>query len=134
VTSIAKGMWSRPIRRIALAHAAYLPIAFITVLPILFIGAEHIWPWVAKPLYNGKEVWLNLPFMATRTIFGLLLLMGVSLAFAYTALRPDMGLLRDRCPHGCSRPTTGSPGTGAARRPRNCTRTAGSPCSVRPPR
>jgi hypothetical protein len=98
VTSIAKGIWSRPIRRIALAHTAYLPIAFITVLPILFIGAEYIWPWVTKPPYNGKEVWLNLPFMATRTIFGLLLLMGVSLAFAYTALRPDMGLLRDRMP------------------------------------
>jgi hypothetical protein len=100
ITSIAKGMWSRPIRRLALAHAAYLPIAFITVLPILFIGAEHIWPWVAKPLYNGKEVWLNLPFMTARTIFGLLLLMGVSLAFAYTALRPDMGLVRDRVPAG----------------------------------
>jgi Ni/Fe-hydrogenase subunit HybB-like protein len=47
---------------------------------------------------NGKEVWLNLPFMAARTIFGLLLLFGVSLAFAYTALRPDMGYVRDRVP------------------------------------
>jgi hypothetical protein len=98
LTSIAKGLWSRPIRRIALAHTAYLPIAFLTVLPILFIGAEHIWPWVAHPLHDGKEVWLNLPFMAARTIFGLLLLMGVSLAFAYTALRPDMGYMRDRVP------------------------------------
>jgi hypothetical protein len=98
MTSLAKGLWSRPIRRIALAHTAYLPIAFLTVLPILFIGAEHIWPWVGTPLYNGKEVWLNLPFMAARTIFGLLLLSGVSLAFTYTALRPDMGYVRDRVP------------------------------------
>jgi hypothetical protein len=98
VTSIAKGLWSRPIRRLALAHVAYLPVAFLTVLPILFVGAEHIWPWIEHPLHNGKEVWLNQPFMAARTIFGLLLLMGVCIAFAYTALRPDMGLMRDRVP------------------------------------
>lgn len=98
VTSIAKGLWSRPIRRIALAHVAYLPVAFLTVLPILFVGAEHIWPWIEHPLYNGKEVWLNQPFLIARTIFGLLLLMGVCLAFAYTALRPDMGAMRDSVP------------------------------------
>jgi hypothetical protein len=98
VTSIAKGLWSRPIRRIALAHVAYLPVAFLTVLPILFVGAEHIWPWIEHPLHNGKEVWLNHPFLIVRTIFGLLLLMGVCLAFAYTALRPDMGAMRDGVP------------------------------------
>jgi hypothetical protein len=38
VTSIAKGLWSRPIRRIALAHVAFLPIAFVAVLPILIWG------------------------------------------------------------------------------------------------
>jgi hypothetical protein len=98
VTSIAKGLWSRPIRRIALAHVAFLPIAFLLVLPILIWGAPHIWPWIEHPLYNGKEVWLNRPFMTTRTIFGLAVLFGLSLSFAYTALRPDMGLLRDRVP------------------------------------
>jgi hypothetical protein len=98
VTSIAKGIWSRPIRRIALAHVAFLPIAYVTLLPILLFGASHIWPWIDYPVYGGKEVWLNLPFLAARNLFLLALLFGVSLAFAYTALRPDMGLLRDRVP------------------------------------
>jgi hypothetical protein len=98
VTSIAKGVWSRPIRRIALAHTAFLPVAFVTVLPILIWGAPHIWPWIEHPLYNGKEAWLNWPFMTARTIIGLLVLHGVSLAFAYTALRPDMHLMRDKVP------------------------------------
>lgn len=98
VTSIAKGIWSRPIRRIALAHVAFLPIAFVAVVPILLVGAPHIWPWVEHPLHNGKEAWLNLPFLIARTLFGLTLLFGVSLTFAYTALRPDMGLMRDRVP------------------------------------
>jgi hypothetical protein len=97
VTSLAKGIWSRPIRRIALAHVAFLPIAFLAVLPILFIGAHHIWPWIEHPV-AGKDVWLNLPFLRARTMLGLALLFGISLAFAYTALRPDLGHLRDRVP------------------------------------
>jgi hypothetical protein len=98
VTSIAKGIWSRPIRRIALSHVAFLPVAFVAVLPILIWGAPHIWPWIEHPLYNGKEVWLNRPFMTARTVFGLAVLFTMSLAFAYTALRPDMGLARERVP------------------------------------
>jgi hypothetical protein len=98
VTSIAKGLWSRPIRRIALAHAAFLPLAFVLVLPILIWGAPHIFPWIEYPLYNGKEVWLNWPFMTARTVFGLAVLFLLSLTFAYTALRPDMGLMKDSVP------------------------------------
>jgi hypothetical protein len=98
VTTIAKGIWSRPIRRIALAHVAYLPVAFLTVLPILFRdNARHIWPWIEHPV-AGKDVWLNLPFLRARTLLGLALLFGISLTFAYTALRPDLGLMRDRMP------------------------------------
>jgi hypothetical protein len=97
VTSIAKGIWSRPVRRIALAHVAFLPVAFLAVLPILFIGEDHIWPWIEPPL-PGKEVWLNLPFLRARTLLGLALLFGISLVFAYWALRPDLGLMRDRVP------------------------------------
>jgi hypothetical protein len=98
VVSITKGMWSRPIRRIALAFSAFLPIAYIAMLPILFIGAEHIFPWIEHPFYNGKEAWLNQPFMAARNLLGLAILFGISLTFAYTALRPDMGLMRDSVP------------------------------------
>jgi hypothetical protein len=65
VVSIAKGMWSRPVRRIALAFSAFLPVAYISVLPILFIGAEHIFPWIEHPI-AGKDVWLNQPFMVAR--------------------------------------------------------------------
>jgi hypothetical protein len=98
VTSIAKGIWSRPIRRIALAHVAFLPIAFVAVLPILIWGVPHILPWINDPLTNGKEVWLNRPFMTARTILGLAVMFTLSLVFAYTALRPDMGMLRDQVP------------------------------------
>jgi len=95
--SIAKGLWSRPIRRIALGFAAFLPVAYLTVLPILFIGAEHIFPWIEHPV-AGKDVWLNQPFMAVRTLLGLGVLFTLSLVFAYTALRPDMEQMRAHVP------------------------------------
>ena len=97
VVSIAKGLWSRPIRRVALAFSAFLPIAYIAVLPILFIGAEHIFPWIDHPV-AGKDVWLNQPFMAVRILLGLGILFTVSLVFAYTALRPDMDVMRAHVP------------------------------------
>jgi hypothetical protein len=95
--TLAKGMWSRPIRRFALSFVAYLPIAFVLMLPILFIGAPHIFPWIDQPI-AGKDVYLNQPFMAVRQILGMGILFGLSLAFAYWALRPDVGLLRERAP------------------------------------
>jgi hypothetical protein len=97
VVTIAKGMWSRPIRRLALAFSAFLPISYLGVLPILFIGAEHIFPWIDHPV-AGKDVWLNQPFMAARMLLGLAVLFGISIVFAYTALRPDMDAMRAHVP------------------------------------
>ncbi|CAN5654901.1 hypothetical protein BH23GEM10_BH23GEM10_00600 [soil metagenome] len=98
VVSIAKGLWSRPIRRVALSMVAFLPIAYLAAIPIVTIGADHIFPWIEHPFTNGKENWLNQPFMAARILLGLAILFGLSLTFAYTALRPDMGLMRDSVP------------------------------------
>src|SRR5690606_35719336 len=36
--------------------------------------------------------------MVARILLGLAILFGISLVFAYTALRPDMGLMRDQVP------------------------------------
>jgi hypothetical protein len=96
VVSLAKGMWSRPVRRFALSFVAFLPVAYLLMIPI-FIGAEHIFPWIHHPV-PGKDVYLNVPFMAVRMFVGLGILFALSLAFAYWSLRPDVGLLRDQVP------------------------------------
>ena len=96
VVAITKGLWSRPIRRFALAFVAFLPLAYLAMIPLLF-AADHIFPWLAEPI-PGKEAWLNVPFVAVRNLllFGALLVL--DLAFAYYALRPDLGLVRDQVP------------------------------------
>jgi hypothetical protein len=92
IVTITKGLWSRPIRRIALSFVAYLPISYLLLIPI-YIGRDHIFPWIEVPA-AGKEAYLNVPFMAVRHFVGLGLLLVVSFIFAYWSLRPDVGLLR----------------------------------------
>ncbi|HEY0808870.1 MAG TPA: hypothetical protein VGD49_01865, partial [Longimicrobiales bacterium] len=67
VVTITRGVWSRPIRRLALSFIAFQPFAWILAIPILF-GAEHIFPWVADPaaIQPGKDAYLNVPFMSIR--------------------------------------------------------------------
>ena len=50
-----------------------------------FFGREHLFEWVITPR-AGKEVWLNVPFMFGRDLFGLCLLYGFGLAFLYHRL------------------------------------------------
>ncbi len=99
VTWITKAKWNWSVRRVGLAFVAFLPISFVMFLPMLGLG-ESYFPWVTElaqdpildPVLEKKEAYLNMPFLLTRNVIGVLVLFGVSLYFAYLALRPDMGL------------------------------------------
>ncbi|MBI4409241.1 MAG: hypothetical protein HY561_06005 [Gemmatimonadetes bacterium] len=97
VASITRGLWSRPVRRIALSFVAFLPISYLALLPLLLFGGEHVFPWIEAPV-AGKEAWLNLPFLVARNLVALGFMYFLSLRFAYWALRPDLGLTRDQAP------------------------------------
>lgn len=94
--TITRGVWARPIRRIALSSVAFLPISLVLMLPLFFVG-EYIFTWFGQDL-QGKEVYLNMPFLSARN----LLLVGaftvVAHLFAYWSLRPDLGRLRSEAP------------------------------------
>lgn len=96
VTSITKAKWNWSVRRVSLAFVAFLPISFVLFLPMLGLG-ESYFPWVEEmahdPILQNKAAYLNLPFLITRDLVGLLLLFGLSLYFAYLAVRPDLGLV-----------------------------------------
>jgi hypothetical protein len=98
VVSITRGVWSRPIRRLALSFVTYLPIAWLLSIPILLFGAKHIFPWVSDPhtIQPGKDAYLNVPFMSLRVLVLLGILFTLELIFAYWSLRPDIGLVKDR--------------------------------------
>jgi hypothetical protein len=94
VVTITRGVWSRPIRRIALSFVAFLPIAYLVLFPPILIFGEHIFPWIVEGS-DGLEGYLNMPFLAARTLISFGLLLALSLVFAYWQLRPDLGLARD---------------------------------------
>lgn len=99
VVSIAKGLWSRPIRRFALAFVAFTPISYLLLLVLFAFGREHVFPWLHMDLGDGpKSVWLNLSFVVTRNVILLGALVVVELLFAYWSLRPDVGLVRGDAP------------------------------------
>jgi hypothetical protein len=49
-------------------------------------------------MQHGKEAWLNIPFLGARNIVLMLVMTGVSMIYAYWALRPDIGLARADVP------------------------------------
>lgn len=95
--TLTRGMWARPVRRIALGFVAFLPIWYVLLFPLLS-QPEHIFHWYGEELHGAKAAYLNLPFLSARNIFLLAAMVGLSLYFAYWALRPDAGMLLGEAP------------------------------------
>jgi hypothetical protein len=86
--------WSHPVRRIAEASAAFLPVSFLLFL-LLWVGRIHIFPWIAAPVEEWpKGFWLRDWFVFARDGVGLLFMYGLSAWFLYHSLRPDAVALR----------------------------------------
>ncbi|HWZ57767.1 MAG TPA: hypothetical protein VNW46_02235 [Gemmatimonadaceae bacterium] len=92
VQRITTARWSRPIVRFWEGYAAFLPVAFVFLLLILFVGRDHIFPWTHVTPSNASRVFYLQPtFLVTRdlVVFGILTLLAVW--FVYTAVRLDVG-------------------------------------------
>lgn len=94
VTMMAKGLWSRPIRRFALSWGAFLPIGYLLLIPIWF-AAPDVFTWYGHVDPPGKAAYLNMPFMIGRHVVLLGGLLVLSLVFMRAALRPDVGLVKE---------------------------------------
>ncbi len=106
VMHMARARWSGPLSGLSEAFAGFFPLSFVLFL-LLFLGRESLFPWLHQDLH-GKEVWLNMPFLFTRDLIGLLILYG--LGFGY--LRCALSLKTDPC-----RPAGGLRGLLAGRPP-----------------
>jgi hypothetical protein len=95
VVMITKGLWSKTSRRFALSWGAFLPVGYLLLIPI-WVLAPDLFPWVEHPDPPGRAAYLNVPFMIIRQIVLLGGLLALSMVFMRTALRPDLGLIRDR--------------------------------------
>lgn len=94
VQRITTARWSRPIVRFLEGYVSFLPVAFILILLILFVGRHHIFWWSNQtPTIHEKAVWLNPPFFFTRVIAIYLIITSLSVWYIYTSVRLDVGIL-----------------------------------------
>lgn len=95
VTWITKAKWNWPLRRVSQAAAAFLPVSFLLLVPMLIFLGENYFPWIAMMeddhVVQNKAAYLNRPFLVARNAAGILVLFGMAIYFVWHALRPDMG-------------------------------------------
>ncbi len=66
--------WSVTVRRIAEGMTAFLPVAFVLALVLVFFGGHSLFEWLHAdvvaddPILQRKVPYLNLPFFAVRTV------------------------------------------------------------------
>lgn len=91
---ITGARWSHPIRRMAEASAAFLPVSFVLFL-VLWLGRADVFPWIRHPVVDPpvKAFWLRGGFLFGRDIACLLILYGLSAWFLYHSLRPDVAAI-----------------------------------------
>jgi Ni/Fe-hydrogenase subunit HybB-like protein len=86
VLQVTNARWGRELRGISEAFSAFFPVSLVLFL-ILFLGREHIFPWLHMDDLHGKEVWLNIPFLFVRDLAGLGLLYFLGFLYFFQALR-----------------------------------------------
>ncbi len=99
VTTVAKGRWAVPLRRMAEASVAFLPVAFVLFL-LSWLGRAEIFPWVKHPITDVpvKAFWLRDWFLYLRVGAALLLLFGMSIWFVAWSVKQDAFLLKAGAP------------------------------------
>ncbi|MDX9818026.1 MAG: hypothetical protein RBT16_03885 [Desulfococcus multivorans] len=85
IMHVTKARWSGALQNLSEAFAAFFPISFVLFF-LLYFGRAHLFPWLGQDLH-GKEVWLNVPFLMTRNLVGLMVLYGLGIAYVYHAFR-----------------------------------------------
>jgi hypothetical protein len=85
--------WGRSLKRIAEATGAFMPLSLV-VLAVLFLGRTSIFHWIEAPI-DGKQAWLNVPFLVARQMLGLIALQLLSALYVYWSVRPDLGLMEE---------------------------------------
>jgi hypothetical protein len=96
VMRLATARWSRAVIRQVEGFVAFLPIAFVFLLVIIFFGQEHIYPWwdlVGTPdLIPEKNTYFARGFFWLRSLLIFGGMTAVSVWFVWTSVRLDVGV------------------------------------------
>jgi Ni/Fe-hydrogenase subunit HybB-like protein len=92
IFTITSAKWGRPIKRLAEALGAFIPIGAL-LLCLLFFGADHFFEWMDHDkVIHTKAGWLNFPFFIIRNVVVLTVFVACCSYYLKTVIRPDIGL------------------------------------------
>ena len=92
IFTVTNAKWGRPIKRLAEAMSAFIPISAL-LLCLLFFGADHLFEWMDHDkVIHAKAGWLNFPFFIIRNVVFMGLFVACSIYYLKTVIRPDIGL------------------------------------------
>ena len=92
ILRLTQARWGRPMLRISESIGAFVPVCFILLLVLLFIGKGEILPYIQNPYpYAAKDIWLSPGFLIGRHLLGFGLLFLLSMYYLYYSLRQDLG-------------------------------------------
>ncbi len=94
IMQIVRATWGAPVRRLAEANVAYLPVAFCVFLTTYF-GREYLFYWGRAPM-PGREAWMVPEFVYARFAVLFFVLYFLMTRFVARSLRGDVGLARER--------------------------------------
>src|SRR5271169_1840866 len=87
VLNMANASWGRPMKRLAEAFSAYLPVSFCLFWG-LYVGKDRLFVWAQGPVEGAfKQVWLRTWFVFARNGIGLAALTVLCLAFVYYSVK-----------------------------------------------
>ena len=96
VQRLVTARWSRPVVRIIEGFVAWLPVAFVILVVLLFFSGDNLYQWTREALHTPqKSIYLQPTFFRLRglVIFGAIT--AFSLWFVYRSVRLDVGVLRE---------------------------------------
>lgn len=95
VHRIVTARWSRPVIRFAEGFVAFVPVAFVILLVILFFGRTHIFTWAGRETIEvaEKAKYLSTGFFIARGVILFGAITVLQLWFVYNSVRLDVAVL-----------------------------------------
>jgi len=87
IMNMTNASWGRPLKRLAEAGVAPLPVLWMMLLG-LYLGHQEIYPW-AREVPHGKGLWLSAGFLFPRDALVLGALVAVAAAMVYNSVKAD---------------------------------------------
>jgi hypothetical protein len=95
VQRIVTARWSRPVVRLVEGYVAFMPVAFVILLVILFAGRGHIFTWAGRETIEvaEKAQYLSPGWFLFRGVFLFGAMTVLQLLFVYNSVRLDVAVL-----------------------------------------